>query len=66
METRAAPFVQSGRRSAIVEDDDDGAAVLTQVGPPKMELFIADFATLFEGHQMRIASFAMPWNSRTS
>jgi hypothetical protein len=49
VETRRAPFVQSGRLTAVVEDAD-GEVVVMQVGPTKMEFFIADFAGLFQGY----------------
>ena len=49
METFTAPFVQSGRLTAVVEDTD-GEVVVMQVGPTKREFFIADFASLFEGY----------------
>jgi hypothetical protein len=55
VETRTAPFQQSGRLVAILEDDDGGVIVM-QVGPTKMEFFIADFARLFQGedHAQRL------------
>jgi hypothetical protein len=48
VETATAPFVQSGRLTAVVEDDDGGVIVM-KVGPTKMEFFIGDFVGLFQG-----------------
>jgi hypothetical protein len=55
VETYTAPFVQSGRLTAIVEAAE-GEVVVMQVGPTKMEFFIADFAELFQGadHAQRV------------
>jgi hypothetical protein len=55
VETPTAGFVQSGRLTAVLEDDDGGVVVM-QVGPTKMEFFIADFAGLFQGedHAQRL------------
>jgi hypothetical protein len=49
VETYTAPFVQSGRLTAVVENDE-GAVVVMHVGPTKIDFFIADFASLFEGY----------------
>ena len=49
IETRRAPFVQSGRLTVVLEKE--GGVVVMQVGRTTMEFFIRDFAALFQGHQ---------------
>jgi hypothetical protein len=49
VDTCAAPFVQSGRLIDIVEDEVSGVVVM-QAGRMRLELFIQDFAALFQGY----------------
>jgi hypothetical protein len=49
VETRTAPFVQSGRLTAVV-DHEDGGVVVMNAGRTMLEFFIRDFAALFEGY----------------
>jgi hypothetical protein len=49
VETCRVPFVQSGRLTAVVQDDA-GEAVVMRVGPKTLAFFVADFAELFQGH----------------
>jgi hypothetical protein len=54
VETRTAPFVQSGRLTAIIEDtedeDADGGIVVMHAGRTTMYFFIKDFAALFQSY----------------
>lgn len=49
IETRTAPFVQSGRLIAVMEDE--GGIVVMQAGRTIFQFFIRDFAALFQRHQ---------------
>jgi hypothetical protein len=49
IETCTAPFVQSGRLIALVEDE--GGIVVMQAGRTTLQLFIRDFAALFQGER---------------
>ena len=55
IETRATPFAQSGRLTAV-NDNEDGGCVVMQAGRTTLEFFIADFAVLFQGehHAQRL------------
>jgi hypothetical protein len=54
IETRTAPFVQSGRLVAVLEDE--GGIVIMQAGRATLQFFIRDFAELFQGehHAQRL------------
>jgi hypothetical protein len=47
IETCTAPFVQSGRLIAVLEDEN--GIILMQAGRTTLEFFIRDFAALFQG-----------------
>jgi hypothetical protein len=54
IETRSAPFVQSGRLIAVLEDE--GGIIVMQAGRTTLQFFIRDFAELFQGehHAQRL------------
>jgi hypothetical protein len=54
IETRTAPFVQSGRLTTVLEDE--GGIVVMQAGRTTVQFFIRDFAALFQGehHAQRL------------
>jgi hypothetical protein len=61
IETRTAPFVQSGRLIAVMEDE--GGIIVMQAGRTTLEFFIRDFAVLFQGehHAQRLLRNAVQY-----
>ena len=49
IETRGAPFVQSGRLVAVTEEH--GGTIVMQAGRTTLQFFIRDFTELFQGPQ---------------